>query len=254
MMVGQRVVEIHCDQRPYQLLLENGGVVQARSIIIAAGAQYNKPDIANLKQFEGNGIYYAATFMESQLCGSDEVIVIGGGNSAGQAAVFLAETAHRVHMLIRGKALSETMSRYLVQRITKHPVIEVHFETELMSLEGDSRLERVTWLDRSSGERTTSEIRHVFVMAGASPHSDWLRGCVALDQQGFILTGRDLDPILAGTPQKWPLGRPPQMLETSLPAVYAVGDIRSGNVKRVASAVGEGAISIHLVHRALAEI
>ncbi len=254
MMVGQRVVEIHCDQRPYRLLLENGGVVQARSIIIAAGAQYNKPDIANLKQFEGNGIYYAATFMESQLCGSDEVIVIGGGNSAGQAAVFVAETAHRVHMLIRGKALSETMSRYLIQRITQHPVIEVHFETELMSLEGDSRLERVTWLDRSSGERTTSEIRHVFVMAGASPHSDWLRGCVALDQQGFILTGRDLDPILASTPQKWPLGRPPQMLETSLPAVYAVGDIRSGNVKRVASAVGEGAISIHLVHRALAEI
>jgi thioredoxin reductase (NADPH) len=121
-------------------------------------------------------------------------------------------------------------------------------------LEGDSNLERVIWLNRSSGERLTREIRHVFVMAGASPHSDWLRGCVAMDQQGFILTGRDLDPILASAPRKWPLGRPPQMLETSLPAVYAVGDIRSGNVKRVASAVGEGAISIHLVHRALAEI
>lgn len=133
-------------------------------------------------------------------------------------------------------------------------VIELHLEAELLSLEGDSHLERVTWLDRSSGERLTREIRHVFVMAGASPHSEWFRGCVALDQQGFILTGRDLDPILAGAPRKWPLGRPPQMLETSLPAVYAVGDIRSGNVKRVASAVGEGAISIHLVHRALAEI
>ena len=157
-------------------------------------------------------------------------------------------------MLVRGKTLSETMSRYLTQRITKHPVIELHLEAELLSLEGDSHLERVTWLDRSSGEKLTREIRHVFVMAGASPHSDWLRGCVALDQQGFILTGRDLDPILAGAPRKWPLGRPPQMLETSLPAVYAVGDIRSGNVKRVASAVGEGAISIHLVHRALAEI
>jgi thioredoxin reductase (NADPH) len=254
MLVGQRVVQVHCDQRPYRLTLENGGVVQARSIIIAAGAQYNTPNIANLKQFEGNGIYYAATFMESQLCGSDEAIVIGGGNSAGQAAVFLAETAHKVYMLVRGKTLSETMSRYLTQRITKHPVIELHLETELQSLEGDSHLERVTWLDRSSGERSTREIRHVFVMAGASPRSDWLRGCVALDQQGFVLTGRDLDPVLASAPRKWPLGRPPQMLETSLPAVYAVGDIRSGNVKRVASAVGEGAISIHLVHGALAEI
>src|SRR5580692_6749300 len=254
MMVGQRVVRLQCDQRPYHLSLENGSILQARSIIIAAGAQYNKPNIANLKQFEGNGVYYAATFMESQLCGGDEVIVIGGGNSAGQAAVFLAETAHKVYMLVRGETLSETMSRYLTQRITKHPVIELHLEAELQSLEGDSHLERVTWLERSSGERLTHEIRHVFVMAGASPHSDWLRGCVAMDQQGFILTGRDLDPVLESAPRKWPLGRPPEMLETSLPAVYAVGDIRSGNVKRVASAVGEGAISIHLVHRALAEI
>jgi thioredoxin reductase (NADPH) len=254
MLVGQRVVQFQCDQRPYRLLLENGSILQARSIVIAAGAQYNKPNIANLKQFEGNGVYYAATFMEAQLCGGDEVIVIGGGNSAGQAAVFLAETAHKVYMLVRGKTLSDTMSRYLTQRIMQHPVIELHLEAELQSLEGDSNLERVIWLNRSSGERLTREIRHVFVMAGASPHSDWLRGCVAMDQQGFILTGRDLDPILASAPRKWPLGRPPQMLETSLPAVYAVGDIRSGNVKRVASAVGEGAISIHLVHRALAEI
>ncbi len=254
MMMGQRVVQVNCDQRPYQLTLENGSIVQARSIIIAAGAQYNKPNIANLKQFEANGIYYAATFMESQLCGSDEVIVIGGGNSAGQAAVFLAETAGKVHMLVRGKTLSETMSRYLTQRITTHPAIELHLQSEVVSLQGDSRLERVTWIDKSSGEKSTREIGHVFVMAGASPHSDWLRGCVALDQQGFVLTGRDLDPVLADAPQKWPLGRPPQMLETSLPAVYAVGDIRSGNVKRVASAVGEGAISIHLVQQALAEI
>jgi thioredoxin reductase (NADPH) len=254
MFVGQRVVQINCDQRPYQLTLENGRIVQARSIIVAAGAQYNKPNIPNLKQFEGNGVYYAATFMESQLCGGDEVIVIGGGNSAGQAAVFLAETAGKVHMLVRGKTLSETMSRYLTQRIMEHPRIELHLQTELFALEGDSRLERVTWIDRASGEKSTHEIRHVFVMAGASPHSDWLRGCVALDQQGFVLTGRDLDPFLAGAPRKWPLTRPPEMLETSLPAVYAVGDIRAENVKRVASAVGEGAISIHLVQRALAEI
>jgi thioredoxin reductase (NADPH) len=254
MMVGERVVEFQCDQRPYRLSLENGDILQARSIIIAAGAQYKTPNVANLKQFEGNGIYYAATFMESQLCGGDEVIVIGGGNSAGQAAVFLAETAHKVYMLVRGKTLSETMSRYLTQRITTHPVIELHLETQLVSLEGESHLERVTWLDGSTGASLTRDIRHVFVMAGASPRSDWLRGCVALDQQGFVLTGRDLDPVLPDAPRKWPLDRPPQMLETSLPAVFAVGDIRSGNVKRVASAVGEGAISIHLVHRALAEI
>lgn len=254
MLVGQRVVQINCDQRPYRLTLENGSIVQTRSIIIAAGAQYNKPNIANLKQFEGNGVYYAATFMESQLCGTDEVIVIGGGNSAGQAAVFMAETGHRVYMLVRGKTLSETMSRYLTDRIMKHPMIGLHLQSELLSLEGDSHLERVTWQHRASGEKFVRDIRHVFVMAGASPHSDWLRGCVALDQQGFILTGRDLDPVLADAPRKWPLSRPPQMLETSLPAVYAVGDIRAANVKRVASAVGEGAISIHLVHRALAEM
>ncbi len=253
MMVGERVVKFQCDQRPYRLSLENGDILQARSVIIASGAQYNTPNVANLKKFEGNGIYYAATFMESQLCGGDEVVVIGGGNSAGQAAIFLAETAKKVYMLVRGKTLSETMSRYLTQRITTHPVIELHLETELVSLEGELHLERVTWLERTTGERSTREIRHVFVMAGASPRSDWLRGCVELDQQGFVLTGRDLDPILPDAPRKWPLDRPPQMLETSLPAVFAVGDIRSGNVKRVASAVGEGAISIHLVHRALAE-
>jgi thioredoxin reductase (NADPH) len=254
MMVGQRVVKFQCDQRPYRLSLENGDILQSRSIIIATGAQYNTPKVADLKKYEGNGVYYAATFMESQLCGEDEVIVIGGGNSAGQAAIFLAETARKVYMLVRGKGLSETMSRYLSQRITEHPGIELHLETELVSLEGESHLERVTWLDRSSGQRTTRDIRHVFVMAGASPHSDWLRGCVALDPQGFVLTGRDLDPVLAEAPLKWPLDRAPQMLETSLPAVFAVGDIRAGNVKRVASAVGEGAISIHLVHRALAEV
>jgi thioredoxin reductase (NADPH) len=157
-------------------------------------------------------------------------------------------------MLVRGKALSETMSRYLIQRIDENPVIELHLQTEIAALAGDSHLERVTWLNRATGEQSTRNIRHVFVMAGASPRTDWLRECVALDQQGFILTGRDLDPVLDTAPLKWPLSRPPEMLETSLPAVFAVGDIRSGNVKRVASAVGEGSISIHLVQRGLAEI
>ena len=252
MTVGQKVVKIRCDQRPYQLTLENGGLIDTRSIVIATGAQYNKPNVENVEQFEGQGIYYAATFMEAQLCTGEEIIVVGGGNSAGQAAAFLAETVGKVYMLVRGRELSETMSRYLIQRIVENPVIELHLQTEIVAFAGDSHLERVTWLNRATGEESVHDIRHVFVMAGASPRTDWLRGCVALDKQGFILTGRDLDPILATAPLKWPLSRPPQMLETSLPAVYAVGDIRSGNVKRVASAVGEGSISIHLVHRALA--
>jgi thioredoxin reductase (NADPH) len=257
MMVGEKVVKIQCDQRPYQLTLENGGVMDTRSIVIATGAQYNRPKVENLTQFEGQGIYYAATFMEAQLCKGEEVIVIGGGNSAGQAAVFLSENVGKVHMLVRGKELSDTMSRYLIQRIVENPAIELLLQTEIVALQGDSHLERVTWVDRANGttgEESVHDIRHVFVMAGASPRTDWLRGCLALDEQGFILTGRDLDPALGTAPVKWPLSRPPQMLETSLPAVYAVGDIRSGNVKRVASAVGEGSISIHLVHRALAEV
>jgi thioredoxin reductase (NADPH) len=251
MMVGEKVIKIRCDQPPYQLTLENGSLIETRSVVVAAGAQYNKPDIANLKQFEGQGIYYAATFMEAQLCTGEEVIVIGGGNSAGQAAVFLSETVHKVRMLVRGEELSSTMSRYLIQRIAENPVIELHFQTEIVALEGGPHLERVTWLNRATGEESVHDIRHIFVMAGASPRTDWLRGCLALDEQGFILTGRDLDAALDRAPLKWPLSRPPQMLETSLPAVFAVGDIRSGNVKRVASAVGEGSISIHLVHRAL---
>jgi len=189
--------------------------------------------------------------MESQLCEAEEIIVVGGGNSAGQAAVFLSQTAQKVHMLVRSGALSDTMSRYLIRRIEENPGIELHYKTEIVSLEGGAHLERVTWQDKTTGEISTHEIRHVFVMAGASPRTDWLRGCLALDDKGFIVTGRDLDAVTA-TP--WTQSRPPQMLETSLPGVFAVGDVRAGNVKRVASAVGEGAIAIHLVHRALAEL
>ncbi len=254
MMVGEKVVRLQCDQHPYQLTLENGIVIHTRSIVIATGAQYNKPKVENLGRFEGQGVYYAATFMEAQLCTGEEVIVVGGANSAGQAAVFLAETVRRVYMLVRGKQLSDTMSRYLIQRIVENPAIELHFQTEVVAVEGDSHLQRVTWVNRATGEESVHDIRHVFVMAGASPRTEWLRRCLALDEQGFILTGRDLDPVLKSAPVQWPLSRPPQMLETSLPAVFAVGDIRSGNVKRVASAVGEGSISIHLVHRALSEV
>jgi thioredoxin reductase (NADPH) len=256
MLVGHKVVRLDCQRRPYQLVLDNGTVMAARAVVISTGATYNKPPIDNLNKFEGQGIYYGATFMEAQLCENDDVIVVGGGNSAGQAVVFLSQTARKVHMLVRSSGLSETMSRYLIQRISDNPKIEVHYKTEIVGLEGSRQLDRVSWLDRTTGETSTQDIRHVFIMTGASPRTKWLQGCVALDDKGFILTGRDLDPSSTIVPSThpWPLTRSPQMLETSLPSVFAVGDVRSGNVKRVASAVGEGAIAVHLVHRALAEV
>ena len=252
MMLAHGVARLDCDRRPYKVVLDNGNELTARVIVISTGAQYNKPRIANLEKFEGQGIYYGATYMESQLCEQEDIVVVGGGNSAGQAAVFLSQTAGKVHMLVRSGQLSDTMSRYLIQRIEENPAIELHFKTEIVNLEGDTHLERVTWRSNASGETSTNEIRHVFIMAGASPRTDWLSGCLALDNKGFILTGRDLD-AATETPV-WPLARPPQMLETSLPGVFAVGDVRSGNVKRVAAAVGEGSIAISLVHRALAEL
>lgn len=265
MMVGHSAVKLKCDKRPYEISLDNGSVLSARAIIISSGAQYKKLDIANLRDFEGQGVYYGATFIESQLCEDDDVIVVGGGNSAGQAAVFLSQTARKVHMLVRSSGLSETMSRYLIRRIEENPGIEVHYNTEIVSLEGNGesrnpqtgnmQLERVGWMDKSTGEKSIHDIHHVFIMAGASPRTKWLRGCVAMDEAGFILTGRDLDsPDHRTGSLAWPLPRVPQLLETSLPGVFAVGDVRSGNVKRVASAVGEGAIAVHLVHRVLAEV
>jgi thioredoxin reductase (NADPH) len=251
-LIANSVTKLNCEKRPYELSVDCGNIIRARSVVIASGAQYNKPKIDNLKKFEGQGIYYGATYIEAQLCGKDDVVVVGGGNSAGQAAVYLSQTAGKVHMLVRSNQLSDTMSRYLIQRIEENPAIEMHYRTEIVGLEGDTQLERVTWQDKNTGENSTHDIRHVFIMAGASPRTEWLQGCVALDNKGFILTGRDLDPVLHDF--KWPLERVPLMLETSLPGVFAVGDVRSGNVKRVAAAVGEGSISIYLVHRALAEL
>jgi thioredoxin reductase (NADPH) len=254
MMVAHGVVQLKCSRRPYEVVLDNGTSLAAKAIVISTGAQYNKPPLANLKNFEGQGIYYGATYIESQLCEDEDVIVVGGGNSAGQAAVYLSQTARKVYMLVRSGQLSDTMSRYLIQRITDNPAIELHYQTEIVGLDGDRQLQSVTWNNRSTGQTSTHDIRHVFIMAGASPRTEWLQGCVAMDDKGFILTGRDLDGSTGLLPSSvWPLTRAPQMLETSLPGVFAVGDVRAGNVKRVASAVGEGAISISLVHRALAE-
>ncbi len=249
MLIANSVVQLNCGRRPYRVVLDSGDAPPARAIVIATGAQYKKPRLDNLEKFEGEGIYYGATYIESQLCEGEEVIVVGGANSAGQAAVFLSQTARKVHVLVRGSELSSTMSRYLIRRLTENARIELHVNTEIVALEGADRLERVVWHNKPTGETSTHSIQHVFLMTGASPRTEWLQGCLALDSKGFILTGRDLDQS-----PDWPLARAPQMLETSLPGVFAVGDVRANNIKRVASAVGEGAISIHLVHRALAEL
>jgi len=252
-MVSRSAVRLACVRRPYYILLEDDTKVAARTVVIATGAQYKKPPIANLSNFEGLGVYYGATMMESRLCEGEDVIVVGGGNSAGQAAVFLSQNAHKVYMLVRSGQLADTMSRYLIRRIEENPAIEMHYNSEIVGMDGDTHLECVTWQDKSTGERSIHNIRHVFIMTGASPRTDWLQGCIALDNKGFIFTGRDLDPVMLQA-AKWPLSRPPQMLETSLPGVFAVGDVRAGNIKRVASAVGEGSMAISLVHRALGEL
>jgi thioredoxin reductase (NADPH) len=251
-LIANNVTKLNCDRSPYELIVDCGQVIRSRTVVIASGAQYKKPKLENLTKFEGQGVYYGATYIEAQLCGKEDAIVVGGGNSAGQAAVYLSQTASKVHMLVRSGQLSDTMSRYLIQRIEENPVIELHYYTEIVGLDGDTQLECVTWRDKNTGQASTHDIRYVFIMAGGAPRTDWLKGCVAMDNKGFILTGRDLDPVLQD--YHWPLPRVPQMLETSLPGVFAVGDVRAGNVKRVASAVGEGSIAISLVHRVLAEI
>jgi len=248
--IAKGATRLACDRAPYAVHLDDGLPVPARAVIIATGAQYRKLALENLSQFEGVGVYYGATPMEVPLCAGEEVVVVGGGNSAGQAAVYLAASAARVHMFVRGLRLADTMSRYLIQRIEEQPSIEVRTQAEIVALEGAEHLERVRWKDKRTGAVETSDIRHVFMMAGAVPNTRWLQRCVALDDNGFVKTGPDLsDDDLATA--RWSEARRPHLLETSMPGVFAVGDVRSGNVKRVASAVGEGSIAIAFVHQIL---
>jgi thioredoxin reductase (NADPH) len=251
-MIAKGASELSCQQKQHSVRLEDGARVPARTVIIATGARYRKPALANLAQFDCAGVYYSATFMEeAQLGDADEVIVVGGGNSAGQAALFLARTGRRIHVLVRSNGLSASMSRYLVRRIEETPTIQVRTRTEIVKLEGDGHLERVLCRD-GTGAVTSHDVRHVFLMTGAEACTGWLTGRLALDTNGFIKTGPDLTAEDLAEAQ-WPLARSPYLLETSRPGVFAVGDVRCGNIKRVASAVGEGSIAISFVHRALAE-
>ncbi len=251
-LLTDRAVRLDCDRAPYRVYLEDGDAIATRSIIIASGARYRKPSLDNLSRLEGDGVYYGATAIEAKLCKGDDVIVVGGGNSAGQAAVYLAASGAHVYVLVRSGSLSESMSRYLSRRIEETPEIELLTHTEIVELTGDTRLRAVRWKNNQTGAVEERAIAHVFMMTGAAPNTDWLEGCVARDAQGFVKAGPDLSPEDLSRAH-WPLARSPYLLETSLPGVFAVGDARSGSIKRVASAVGEGSIAISFVHQVLAQ-
>ena len=251
-MLMAKATGLVSDRKPYVIQVESGAQISARTVVIATGAQYRRLPLENLSRFEGAGVYYGATFVEAQLCRGEEVIVIGGGNSAGQAAVFLAQTTKRVHMLVRSTGLAESMSRYLIRRIEKSHTIVIQPQTEIVALEGGDHLDSVHWRNGQTGQIEQHKIRHVFVMTGANPNTRWLNGCIALDDKGFIKTGPDLSPENLSA-LGWSLTRQPFLLETSLPSVFAVGDVRGGNIKRVAAAVGEGSIVVSFVHKVLQE-
>jgi thioredoxin reductase (NADPH) len=254
-VVPAPIAQLECGHRTHLMRLSDGRRVEARAVIVASGAAYRQPDIPNLARFDGRGIYYWASPIEAKLAAGSEVILVGGGNSAGQAAVFLASAASAVHMMIRGDGLSATMSQYLVDRIAANPRIHLHTRTEIVSLHGDrGGLTGVTWRNRQTGEDTQCPTRHVFLFVGADPNTDWLHGCwIELDRYGFVVTGHDLTrDALAGA--GWAEEREPYALETSIPGVFAVGDVRSGSVKRVAAAVGEGAAVVAQLHTYLAAL
>jgi thioredoxin reductase (NADPH) len=249
-VVAADATRLDCSARPYTVHLADGRSVRARTIVIASGAQYRELELENLRRFTGVGVYYAATHLEARLCRDEEVAIVGGGNSAGQAAVFLAGACRHVHILVRSGGLSETMSDYLVRRIEASASITVHARTQLAALEGNGKLERIRW--RSPEGTQAHDIAHVFLMTGAAPNTGWLKDCVCLDDKGFVCTGAQLSAHDL-VRMRWPLERAPHLLETCIPGVFAVGDVRSGSVKRIASAVGEGAMGVQLAHRVLAE-
>ncbi|MFK0288073.1 FAD-dependent oxidoreductase [Streptomyces sp. NPDC090499] len=242
------VERLECSTRPFTLRIEGGGSVRSRTVVVATGAKYRRLDLAGLDRFEEHGVHYAATSLEAALCAGADVVVVGGANSAGQAAVFLSQHARHVHMLVRRDELAASMSQYLRERIQATDRITVHTHTELAELEGTRCLERVHWVDRRTGERTVRPATGVFLMLGAVPNTRWLRGCLAMDVHGFVCVGAGA--AQAGGRQDTPCWA---ALQTSVAGVFAVGDVRAGSVKRVASAVGEGAMVMSAVHEALAK-
>lgn len=246
-----RAVQLVREGANYQVKFADDRSVKGRSVVIATGARYRRLDVEGAERFEGSGIYYGATAMESDLCVGCDVVIVGGGNSAGQGAVYLARGARTVHIVFRRDDLAETMSRYLIRRIEETPNIQLHPRSEVSAVFGGDRLEGIEITSRDEKTPIRLDVPHLFLFLGALPCTDWLRGAVLLDAKGFVKTGGDLsEEELADS--VWAEERPPTLFETSLPRVYAVGDARSGSVKRVASAVGEGSIVVQFIHRALA--
>lgn len=252
-VIPSEVVKLGAARDPLELELSDGRRVQARTAIVASGARYRRPDIPQLREFEGRGVWYWASPIEARLCQQQEIIIVGGGNSAGQAAVFLRDLAAKVWMLVRGPSLAESMSRYLIDRIEATENIEVLTETEIVSVSGSAerQLERVRWRHKPTGQETDKPIRNVFLMIGADPATGWLQGSgVALDQKQFIRTGTRDQAQETGAGGK---SRHPLPLESSIPGVFAVGDVRSGSVKRVGGAIGEGAAVVAQLHTVLSD-
>ncbi len=249
MAMPSQAVGLACNDGHYTVELADGEAVNGRTLIVATGAQYRKLAVPDLDRFEGLGVYYAATLVEAQMCANDPVLVVGGGNSAGQAAVYMSQHAGSCRLLIRGGDLGKSMSRYLVDEIGRRDGIEVMTYSEIVELQGETALESVVVADNRSGERVELPAKAVFVFIGASPHTDWLGGHVATDEDGFLLTG----PLLEGEDRgAFADGDAPYFLETSRPGIFAVGDVRSGSIKRVASGAGEGSMAVQLVHQRLA--
>ncbi len=238
--ISRNVKALRCTELPYQLTLEDEHRVQARVVVVATGARYRKLDVADYARFEGAGIHYAAAALEANLCGAEEVIVVGGGNSAGQAAMYLSRTSVRVHLIVRAAGLAATMSDYLVQRISQSARITLHPHTEITALHGADRLRQVTVTRRDTGTSETLAVGNVFVMIGADPNTEWLDGCLDLDAKGFVITGAPPDD-----------GAPASPFASSRAGVFAVGDVRAGSVKRVASSVGEGSVVVSAIHHYL---
>ena len=249
-MIPVSVRSLDCTRRDgvFKLALDGEEEVRSRAIVVASGARYRRPEIENLARFEGRGVWYWASPIEARLCAEQEIALVGAGNSAGQAAVFLSGHARKVTMIIRGGGLGASMSSYLIERIEATPNIDLLFNSEVTALEGghDASLERVRWRSRLSGEESTADIRNLFLFVGADPATGWLDGCgVALDRAGFVVTGAQSD---------LNLGRPRSQLETSVPGVFAVGDVRSGSIKRVGGAIGEGAQVVAALHGFLGDV
>jgi thioredoxin reductase (NADPH) len=246
MAIPTDISRLNCGQNPIMLEIAGGGYIKASAVVIASGARYRRLNVSNLREFEGRGVWYWASPLEARLCRREEVVLVGGGNSAGQAAVFLRDYAAKIWLLVRGPSLTESMSRYLIDRISATSNIEVLTNTEVVALSGSpqGQLERIRWRNRLSGEETERSIRHLFLFIGAEPATEWLHGYVSLDAKGFVQTGTSVSQEVRSASN----GAQSLSLQSNIPGVFAVGDVRSGSVKRVGAAIGEGAGVVAQLH------